>query len=199
MKRWLMAIVLCMAAKAQTGGPIVNPITGAAPPSASQVIYVYSSNNLVYRCIAPSTTSQTTVTVTAASNASAASFTATSHGFDYQSGVTVSPVISIQGATGNWTPINGVWLATISSANAFTIPVDSTTFGALTGTLVVTTVSPRTNQKQWAIQHFVYDGTPNLIWSGWAVNPDGAASTNLVGGASSYTFACASRANYAYQ
>jgi|GEM_PF-3444987 len=71
-------------------------------------------------------------TVTAASNANPVSFTSTAHG---QTG---SISISIGGATGSWTSVNGTFTGTVTSANTFTIPVDSTGFGALTGSLVVT-------------------------------------------------------------
>jgi hypothetical protein len=38
----------------------------------------------------------------------------------------------------NWTPINGSFLVTVLSATTFSIPVDSTAFGALTGAPIIT-------------------------------------------------------------
>jgi hypothetical protein len=44
--------------------------------------------------------------------------------------------VSITGATGNWTPINGSWLVTNLSGTTYSIPVDSTSFGSVTGTIL---------------------------------------------------------------
>lgn len=71
-----------------------------------------------------------TVAISAATNAAAAELTSTAHGLSTGDGITIS------GATGNWTPINGSWTITVTGVNTFTIPVNSTTFGALTGTPV---------------------------------------------------------------
>jgi hypothetical protein len=70
------------------------------------------------------------VTITAASNANPVSLTSNSHGLSTGDGITIS------GGTGNWTAINGSWTVTVTGVNTFTIPVDSTAFGALTGTPV---------------------------------------------------------------
>ncbi len=105
---------------------------GALFGQSLQTINYYSSTDLIYTCTAYSTQPKTaTITVSAASNASPVSFTATAHGFDYPTASTNLPTVKITGGTLNWTPINGVWVATVTSANAFTIAVDSTTFGAL--------------------------------------------------------------------
>lgn len=190
--------LLLNVAVAQEGSP-VNPTAGP-PATPYQKIFAYTGTNLEYICVARSNQqSVSTITVSAASNANPVSFTATAHGFDYQSAATTTPVVTITGATGNWTPINGTWKATPTSANAFTIAVNSTTFGALTGTLVVTTRAAKTTDARWAIQRFVYDGSNNLIWSGWAANPAGAGSTNTSAGSTGFDFACASRTTYSYQ
>lgn len=73
----------------------------------------------------------TASTITAATNAATVELTSTAHGL--QTGNT----ITISGATGNWTPINGSFTATRTGADTFTIPVNSTTFGALTGSPVI--------------------------------------------------------------
>jgi hypothetical protein len=70
------------------------------------------------------------VTITAASNTNPVSLTSNAHGLSTGDGITIS------GGTGNWTAINGSWTITVTGANTFTIPVDSTAFGALTGTPV---------------------------------------------------------------
>lgn len=70
--------------------------------------------------------------VTAATNANPVEITtATAHGLISGERYTIS------GATGSWTPINGVFVVTVTSTTKFTIPVNSTGFGALTGTVIV--------------------------------------------------------------
>jgi hypothetical protein len=73
---------------------------------------------------------QAAVSVTAATNANPAALTSTAHG------LTTGQKVTISGATGSWVPINGTWAVTVTGANTFTIPVDSTAFGALAGTVV---------------------------------------------------------------
>ena len=68
--------------------------------------------------------------ISAATNASPVVLTSTGHGLNTGASVTIS------GATGSWTPINGTSTITKIDANSFSIPVDSTAFGALTGTVV---------------------------------------------------------------
>lgn len=164
-----------------------------------QSVLVYSSALLTYKCTAQRLKNERIIAVTAASNANPVSFTATAHGFDYQSAATTTPLVKITGATGNWTPINGVWAATPTSANAFTIPVDSSAFGALSGTLVVSTLAPRTTDFVWAIFRYVYDGSNNLIWIGSGINPGGAGETSLQPNSSRTNLACASRTSYSYE
>jgi hypothetical protein len=174
--------------------------TAGSPPTAIEKLFYWTGTNLTYLCVAPSQNEKTTVTVSAVSNASPAVVTATAHNFgDFANlGATLTPSVCISGYTGNWVPFNGCWIATVTSANAFTIPVDTTTFGATTGTAVYTTETPRFNRPRWAITKFYYDGSNNLITQGWAVNPAGAGSSSLVGGSTGYSFACSSRASLGY-
>jgi hypothetical protein len=59
--------------------------------------------------------------------------------------------------------------------------VDSTAFGALTGTLVFTTTAPRITIAEWAVELLVYSGS-NPIWKGW------------LAGSSSYAAKCSDAA-----
>ena len=43
--------------------------------------------------------------------------------------------LTFVGATGNWTPLNGVQTITVLSATTFSVPINSTSFGSLTGSL----------------------------------------------------------------
>lgn len=144
-------------------GPEITISQGPAP-NPFQIIYGYTGTNLVYVCYAHSVLGTSfPVSISAASNANPVSLTSASHGFNASS----RPKVTISGATLTWTPVNGTFTATITGANTFTIPVDSSAFGALTGTVVFTTTAPRTNQSVWAVKEFSYDGSSNLIWSGW--------------------------------
>lgn len=173
--------------------------------SATQSILYYSGSDLQYKCEAKSTQPKAaTVTVSAASNANPVSFTATTHSLFYTSTATALPVVNITGGTGNWTVINGNWVATPTSANAFTIPVDSTSLGALTGTLVVTTLSPRLTDAVWKVELFAYDGSHNLLFHGIAVAAAGAGAAPVVGPGNvgppdQFNQICANRASLAYQ
>lgn len=63
------------------------------------------------------------------SNAAAAVFTKAGHG------LTTGRTIEISGGTSAWVPINGTRVVTVIDANNFSVPVDSTAFGAVSGTV----------------------------------------------------------------
>jgi len=195
-----LLILIPVGVMGQNDSPVTTISQGMAAVGYQNIL-VYSSGNLVYRCVAKSIQDTSTLpTVSAATLANPVVFTSTAHGFDYQSGATTTPTVFISGGTGNWTAVNGMWIATPTSANAFSIPVDSsgfTAFGAQA--LTVTTRAPLITASVWAIQKFVYDATPNMIWSGWAVNSTGTTSSQLRGGGPDLRYACASRANYAFE
>lgn len=190
----------------QDGAPV--SVSRGVPYTAYEGLYYYSGANLIYACFSPSfqpslkipTKPPSTITISAASNANPVSFTATAHGFgDFVTlGATSTPVVKITGYTGNWAVLNGVWSVVVTSANAFTIAVDSSGFGAVTGTAVFTTYSPLWNQPVWSIQAFVYSGA-NAVFSGWATNNPGAGTAALGGGETGASFKCSSRTTYGYQ
>jgi hypothetical protein len=74
--------------------------------------------------------SNITTAVTAATNATAAVLTSTGHSLF--PGQTAN--LTFSGFTGNWTPLNGAQTVTVIDANTFSVAINSTTFGALTGT-----------------------------------------------------------------
>ena len=92
-------------------------------------------------------------------------------------------VISISGGTGNWAAANGLQVVTHLTGTTFSIPVDSTAFGAVTGTLI------------FSIGPVAYNFTGNQGWS----NPDvghitALSSGNLSGCGGGATFAGTDRA-----
>lgn len=166
----------------------MNISAGAPPLGYTQVLP--DSSTVTYTCVARSYQGPNTprarikVSISAATNANPVVFTSTGHGFPISS----RPSVTISGGTGNWTAINGVWgdpgttnaanPATVIDANTFSIPVNSTAFGALTGTITFTTTAPRLTVGEWAVKKLVTSGGGNLIWVGW------------LGGDSGYTSKC---------
>lgn len=76
--------------------------------------------------------SNVTTTVSAATNASAAVLTSTGHSFP----VGIAITLTFSGFSGNWTSLNGAHAITIIDANTFSVAINSSGFGALTGTPV---------------------------------------------------------------
>lgn len=70
--------------------------------------------------------------ISAATNANPVEFTtAASHGY------ATGKILTLSGATGSWTPVNSTFTITVTAVNKFTIPVNSTGFGALAGSPIV--------------------------------------------------------------
>lgn len=142
-------------------GPDVGPI--------NQIENVYNgSNQLIATCYSPSVVTsgvraQKRVSVSAASNATAAVLTSTGHGFK----LSTRPSITLSGGTGNWTAINGTFVATIIDVDTFSIPVNSSAFGALAGTIVFSTTAPRKTMYEWKVRIFTYDGSGNPTGNAW--------------------------------
>lgn len=130
-----------------------------APPNhtACTQLFTYDgSGNALYMCKARSV--QPTVSrlsISAATNANPVVFTSTAHGFS----TLQLPLVTISGGTGNWTAVNGTFTATIIDANTFSIAVNSTSLGALAGTVVLDTTAPRTTSSIWSVAKFTYTGT----------------------------------------
>lgn len=197
--KWLAAAV-CLFNPMFAQEPAVTISQSPSAQGYQTLIFPDGNNNTQYICYARSRVAETAITVSSATNASPVNFTATAHGFDYRSGATVNPTVKISGGTGSWAAANGVWVATITGDNNFTIPVDSTGFGTFAGqSLSVTTFAPRTNFAVWAIRKFAYDANQIMIWSGWASAPAGSGSSLLTAGGTAQNKACASRASYSYQ
>lgn len=202
--KWLLTLVVsCAALRAQTAVEGITVRESEGPrPVAYQRLFFYTGTNLDYACytrstqIGPSGPQAISLTVSTASNANPVSLTATGHGLNSSS----TPSVKITGATGNWAGLNGVWVATVTGANTFTVPFNSVSAGSFSGqTLTVTTYAPKTSASVWAIQKTVYDASGNPIFSGWASNPGGAAAVDLVGPTPQMNLVCDNRATYSYQ
>jgi hypothetical protein len=134
-------------------------------PAGYEQVITYSGSNVVATCLAQSTLAKRTqrvISISAATNANPVVFTSTGHGFP----LSARPLVTISGGTGNWTAINGPFTATIVDANTFSILVNSTSLGALAGTITFTTTAPRITIAEWQVQVIAYSGS-NPIWTGW--------------------------------
>lgn len=189
MKIILALLAFASALLAQEGAPM--RISLAPVPQALTVITHYTNSNPDYICTALSTQDIKPITVSAVSNANTGVMTATAHGFYFATGVTQKIVAFISGLTGNWTPLNGLHVLTPTSANALSTDVNTTTFGAVTGTILVQTRAPASTAKIWAVEVLVYDSNNNPTIVGWPVPTTGSTLGSLQGGQTSFAFACA--------
>jgi hypothetical protein len=152
------SLFLCsVAAIAQTAVSVED-----LPPNIGvQNVNVYSGSNMTYRCWARSvvpTRASTSTTITSATNANPVLITVSGgHGFDVNS----RPVITLSGGTGNWAALSGARIATIVSSTTLSVAVDTTSAGAVAGTVTYTTTAPRTNVAEWSVIRYSYDGSGN--------------------------------------
>jgi hypothetical protein len=195
--RLVLLSFLAVTVLAQEGAPI--RISPAPVSEAYTQILHYTANIADYTCLALSSQPGTpsTITVSAISNANPGSMTATAHGFYFATGVTQKFAVWISGLTGNWTPLNGVHVLTPTAANALATDVDTTTFGAVTGTIVVSTRAPKVTDKVWSVQPLVSDGSGNLTIIAWPVITSSITSlATLTGGTNAFKFACTAPTSY---
>jgi len=176
-----VCLLLVLSTAAAQEGPTVNQSEGP-PATAHQKLFFYTAGgNLDYICYATSLQpTASTSSIVAATNANPVSLTSVAHGFS----TSARPSITISGGTGKWSAVNGTFIATVTGANTFTIPVDSTAFGAMTGSLVFKTRAPRMGQSVWAVQKYVYNVGGDLVGVFW------------VGGGTSMRNTCAAPAQY---
>jgi hypothetical protein len=186
----LLAVVVALAAGVLGAQPLDVRLSQGPPDVAYQLVRTYNVGNTIAAvCYSPSIgtslRSQRAIAISAATTANPAVFTSTGHGFT----LSTRPMITISGATGNWTPVNGGFVATIINANTFSIAIDSTAFGALTDTLTFTTTAPRQTIAEWSVLRYFYDANGNEISRSWLGGTsrdylykctDAASSTNNI-------------------
>lgn len=177
----MRSLALLFLSFALYGQQVVNQVDG--PPAAGstgslQVVNVINgSNYTIGICWSPSvltTRANTFISISAISKANPAVITSTGHGIH----ASTRPLITISGATGTgWaTGINGANVATVIDANTFSVPVDSSGFGTLAGTVVFVTTGPRTTIAEWSARKYLYDGSNNLINRSWLNGTSGYTS-----------------------
>lgn len=131
----------------------------------------YTAGVADYICAAWTVQPVSTITVSAISNANPGSMTATAHGFYYLATAVQKLGVWISGLTANWAPLNGWHVLTPTSANAIATDVDTSGFGAPTGTIVVSTDAPRASASIWAIQVWAPDAPSNVTLQTWGMTP----------------------------
>lgn len=137
------------------------------PNTAVQMLMAYTGSNLTHVCIARSVNKDRvyrTVAIASATNANPVVFTISGgHGFD----LSTRPKVVISGGTGNWAAANVEATATIISSTTFSIPINSSAFGAVAGSLAFGTTAPRTTVQEWSVKRMTYDGSNNLTSVAW--------------------------------
>lgn len=189
MKRLLFFLLACAAGLlAQSGAPV--RVTEDPPPDAVSFIYVINgSSQITAICSARSTVTSgarasTNISISAISKANPAVVTSTAHGLDpsltmNSTTATTRPLVTISGATGTgWSAVNATFTATVIDADTFSIPVNSSAFGTLGGTVTFTTTAPRVSAYEWSVQKLAYDASGNVFFKGW------------LGGTSAYVNRC---------
>lgn len=168
----ISAAMLCVAAYGQN---CQIGASSSSPPTGCQRILGYSGTNLIYVCQARSVQPSTSrMTVSSATNANPAVMTISGgHGFDLSS----LPTVTLSGGTGNWTAVNITTTATIISTTTLSIPINSTSFGALAGTVVISTNAPLNTSSVWSVMKLVYDASNSLIWTGFVGGSPGERNT----------------------
>jgi hypothetical protein len=159
-------VVSCLLAFGQGGTKIVDGQGTEVlfDSNGTSVIGYDGSDNVIYVCNAKSVDGDrlaATVLVSGISKATAAVVTSTAHGLPIGS----RPRVTISGATGTgWvTGINGTWTATVTGADTFTVPVNSTGFDTLAGTVVFATTAPRLGVAEWRVKVFGLTGTNTTL------------------------------------
>jgi hypothetical protein len=160
-------------------------------------ILVYSGSAVSYICTAQSLQPQSQIAVTTISNANPGSATSTGHGIFYNANGTAKIVAFISGATGMWTPINGTHVLTPTSANAFNLDVDTSTFGAWGAqSVIITTKAPLITKAIWTVQNFVSDSSGNPIFIAYRADATTSSLGTLGSGSTRPNSTCAASAAY---
>jgi len=105
--------------------------------------------------------------ITSATNSNPVTLTSVGNGLDpyfainFGTGTSKGPQVTISGATGSWAAVNGTWYATVNfnTPNTFTIPIDTTSFGSLTGSLTFSATPPLIHSTVTAIS----SNTPAVV------------------------------------
>ncbi len=117
-------------------------------------------------------------TISGATAGSPTSLTVTAHQFP--SGTRIAPVgyITVSGFTGAWAACNGQWAtgtALAGNSTHITIPVDSTAFGAVTGSgmkWVLRTNVDSTPNSQWQVGHVTNISGTTVTYEWWGHQPE---------------------------
>lgn len=156
-------------------GQNVN-ISQGPPVVPYQKLFFYTAGGLIeYQCMAIGPSREnTTFSITGATSANPAVFTASGYGLYTADAPTRSKVV-ISGAAAPWTAVNTSWLVSPVSSTTFQllspttgVAFDGAALGAWSGTATAGTNAPRTNIGMWAIERFTYNGTGKITSVMWA-------------------------------
>lgn len=190
----LIGLVFLGTVNAQDGQVVsVDPGVGPAP-KVVMMFYTGAITSPEYICTARNTQTSTNIAISSATAANPGVFTASADtGLYIDSTHILKPRITITGGTGNWTAANGTWVVNPTAATTFTIrntstgtELDTSSLGAVAGTLVASTTSPRFNQMHWVVRKSIFDGSNRIINVGTAYTSSGFARVPCSDRASTY-------------
>lgn len=167
LKKFIVFIALSLSLLAQSGGTGV--VTTDGPPRDWHTKVYTNTSGALYICYTKQDSQQTTLTsITPSSTSTTTTLTfGSAHGFSLRS----YPSITLSGMTGSWAALNGVHRATVVSSTVITVPINSSGFGAVTGTLSAVTKAARLTQPIWGVKVLftsISSGLPEF--EGWAIN-----------------------------
>ena len=165
----------------QAQSPDDSAVSTSVPKRAWTELRFYDATDtdlLLYKCLAPAVVAQTTMTITAATNATPIVITVGSETHGLKDG----SLVTISGVLGN-TAANGVRQIVSTGTSAFSLKTvagaDVAGNGTYTSGGTVYTTAPRTNKAHWGVQVFEYDGNVQLIRTSWAAVTSGATSGQI--------------------
>lgn len=156
-------------------GQNVNISQGPPVIPYQKLLFYNGAGKVEYVCMAMGPSRETTTfSITGATSANPAVFTAAGYGLYTVDALTRSRV-TITGAGAPWTGINTSWLVSPVNATTFQLlsmttgtAFDGSALGAWSGTATASTNAPRTNIGMWAIQRFTYTAGGAMTSVMWA-------------------------------
>ncbi len=153
-----------------------NAVTVSSVPALNQVVLSSLGQLQVGDMLAFGDAQDQTISGATAGNPT--SLTVTAHQFPV--GTLIAPVgyITVSGFTGAWAACNGQWAngaALAGNSTHITIPVDSTSFGAVTGSgmkWVLRTNVDFTAHSQWQVGHVTNISGTTVTYEWWGHQPE---------------------------
>lgn len=177
----LVLMLFCSYGQIPSPGGVTSVVFDG-PPRDFFTRFYYTSGDYTYTCVtAAQQSAQYTMSLTSTVGGATTSLVfSAGHGFHSDS----NPYVTVSGGTGAWAGVNGTWIATYVNSTTVTIPVNSSGFGAVAGTIVVKSKAPRLTQPVWAV---------------WRVKITSGAAVSSIWAADGWNAICSNYATLSYQ